>query len=100
MSEMEYNKGTLIEWEFVDILAEYPEADVDDLGWTTDEKFVRIGDRFFEVKFENKRDELDYINNLTDEGLGVYKFETYHYNGGAHWTELVERNLKELSNGN
>jgi len=100
MSQMEYNKGTLVETELVDILVQYPEADPDDLEWTTDQEFVKIADRYFFVKFDNKRDELEEINNLTDEGLGVYKFETYHYNGGAHWTELVEKKLKELSSGN
>lgn len=96
MSEMEHNKGTLLEVTWEAIALAYPEADPDDLEWTTEENFVCIGDKFYHVKFEVKRGDLDYINNLTDLGLGLYEFETYHYNGGAHWTELVEKKLKEI----
>lgn len=96
MSEMEYNKGKLTEVTWQDIFEVYPDADPDDLMWDTDGGYDRIGGRFFKVEFEKCRAELDEINVLNCIGDGVYEFETYHCNGGAHWTELVEEKLKEI----
>lgn len=35
------------------------------------------------------------IANADVQDNGDIHFETYHYNGGAHWTEVVEGALRE-----
>lgn len=86
MSEMEYNKGVLIPIHVDTEL--FDEAAFEAY---TENGYVRIHDEVYEVKWEVQRGELDQINNvkICDE-TGIIFFETYHCNGGAHWTELVE----------
>lgn len=86
MSQMEYNKGVLIP---VNVDTEL--FDDEAFEAYTENGYVRIHDEIYEVKWEVQRGELDEIKNVKvcDE-TGVIFFETYHHNGGAHWTEIVE----------
>lgn len=86
MSQMEYNKGVLIPTNVDTEL-----FDEEAFEAYTENGFVRIHNEIYEVKWEVRRGELDQINNVKvcDE-TGIIFFETYHHNGGAHWTELVE----------
>lgn len=96
MSDMEYNKGTLIPCSWEEVKSEFPDATIDDLEYETKGRFVALLDHlFFRVVWEVRRgDLLEGLNHLKLRGNRVgYDFETYHYNGGAHWTELVEYNL-------
>lgn len=89
MSEMEHNKGKLIptnidtELFYEDTFEEYSENG-----------FVVIDGEIYAVEWEVQRGELydfAYVDHNED---GSIDFNTYHYNGGAHWTEVVERALK------
>jgi hypothetical protein len=88
MSEMEYNKGVLepsgIDTELFD---EDAFENAQDMG------LVRIHDELYIPHWEVKRGELNGMNNTTVDEAGFIHFETYHYNGGAHWTELVEEKV-------
>lgn len=95
MSQMEYNKGTLreVSWEYITRL--YEDADPDDLPYTTEEMFERIGGKYYEVEFLVRRGDLENdFCNLDVRCYGEIDFETYHYNGGAHWTEIVGDEIK------
>lgn len=89
MSDMEYNKGVLIPTN-IDV----EQFGEDELDVYRENGFEVIDGEIYKVKWEVKRGELDQINNVTvcDE-TGMIFFETYHYNGGGHWTELVESKL-------
>jgi hypothetical protein len=45
---------------------------------------------------EDDTDDICELNLNTDNG--EITFMTKHYNGGGHWTELIESKLKENSN--
>lgn len=89
MSEMEYNKGILrpmnIDTEH------FTEENYEDCF---ENGMVEIHGELYMVDWEVRRGELNQINNVRvcDE-TGFIFFETYHYNGGGHWTELVESKL-------
>lgn len=95
MSEMEYNKGKLVPVTWEEIVSEFPDADKDDLPWTTEETYERIGDKFYQTFFVVKRGELNHLDRTKAMDDGTIYFETYHYNGGAYWTEVVEKSLKK-----
>ena len=95
MSSMEYNKGKLVPVTWEEIVSEFPDADKDDLPWTTEETYERVGDQFYQTFFVVKRGELDRLDRTKVMDDGTIYFETYHYNGGAHWTEVVEKSLKK-----
>lgn len=88
MSDMEYNKGVLepsgIDTELFDQEAF---EDAEDMG------LVRIHDELYIPHWEVKRGELNCMNNTKVDDAGFIHFETYHYNGGAHWKELVEEKV-------
>lgn len=91
MSDMEHNKGTLIPTG-IDIEG-YDEDTLDEL--LHDNDFVLIDGEVYSVLWEVKRGELyefAYVEEGTD---GRIEFNTYHYNGGAHWTEVVEGALNK-----
>jgi len=97
MSRMEYNKGELTLSSMDEVLQKYPEASVDDLEWETDQEYVQLNGEIYKVKWEvNRGDEPDVPELIqfhhTEEGS--IKFTTYHYNGGANWTEIVEKGFK------
>ena len=105
MSETEINRGRLIpDYRSFDVIAE---------------EVVHLLPKWAESKFEAFTDDPDtygyqYINNTyykledhsceddTDDmcelalnpDTGEITFMTKHYNGGGHWTELIEDKLK------
>lgn len=89
MSQMEYNKGIL---RPMNIDTEnFSEDDYEDCFHNG---MVDIDGELYMVDWEVQRGELPDIKNVTvDESTGFIHFETYHYNGGAHWTEVVESAL-------
>lgn len=89
MSEMEWNKGKLIP------------AGVDTEHFTEDEfeayqenGFVVIDGEIYEVQWEAQRQELYDFAHVKQNEDGSIDFNTYHYNGGGHWTEVVEDALE------
>ena len=95
MSKMEYNKGCLIPVTWEEILAEFPDADMIDLPYDTDGKYECFMGKLYRAEFEVQGGDLDQIARATEREDGTIEFETYHYNGGAHWTEVVEQGLRK-----
>ena len=112
MSKMEYNKGTLtlvssdpdtfIQQWFEGESVPCPPTPEDRL-WEFDEmkfdkrhSFEVLNDCVYHVSFDVEGGELDQINNLEQVGRIEWKFETYHYNGGGLWTELVADKLRNM----
>lgn len=110
MSQMEHNKGKLIPFkmnedvakalvEAKDVLDEsngydsYLEQVEDDYTWF-DEDLCKINGKWYKAEFEIRRGELNGFAEAGENEDGSIHFNTYHYNGGAHWTEVVERALK------
>ena len=87
MSEVERNKGKLIPTGIDTEL--FNEEDFDNLF---ENGFVEINGEIYEVQWEVKRDTdtLDYFAEVTENPDGSIDFHTMHYNGGGHWTEVVE----------
>lgn len=87
---MEYNKGTL---KPVSIDTElFNEDDFDNLR---DNGFVIIHGDVYQVDWIVKHaEEPPEVLNVKENDDGSISFETYHYNGGAHWTEVVEGAIK------
>ena len=52
----------------------------------------RIDGKFYKIEMEDVDSDPEYCN-VTKNNDGTYSFESYHYNGGAHWTELLEGKL-------
>ncbi len=97
MSTVERNKGRLKEVCVTQIIEEFKGADLDDLEWYTDGKYVRIKEKYFEVYWEVKGEEdCSYFCEVEEDNRdGSIHFHTLHYNGGGHWTELLEGVLNE-----
>lgn len=113
MSQMEHNKGKLIPFElteeiakeyviakegqdsFEDCYLSYLEQVEHDYNWY-DESLARVGDKWYKVEFEIERGELYGFADVVTNEDGTISFNTYHYNGGAHWTEVVERALSNV----
>ena len=95
MSRYEYNKGVLTPTTWEDIKSIYPDIEDDsDLEWDTGQGCVKIKDLYYKVSWKVKAGEdAPELINLRCRGDGSLEFETYHYNGGAHWTELLEDKL-------
>lgn len=89
MSEMERNKGKLIS---TGIDTEH----FSDEDWDTYQEngFAVIDGEIYEVEWEVKRDceGIEFADVKVNKD-GSIDFHTYHYNGGAHWTEVVESKL-------
>lgn len=100
MSEMEHNKGVLRPLKSLDGLKKYPkwysnvqEALANGEVTTSDGKeVVTIAGKQYVVDYEIQRGELCNFANVSVVGDEIH-FETYHYNGSAYWTEIVERNV-------
>ncbi|MNW02099.1 hypothetical protein D3C71_1978350 [compost metagenome] len=60
----------------------------------TENGFVVIDGEIYAVEWEVQRGELYGFAYVDEHEDGSISFNTYHYNGGAHWTEVVERALK------
>ena len=90
MSEYERNKGKLIP---VDVDTEH--FTYDDFDTYIENGFEVIDGQIYEVEWEIQRDtNCGDICEVVENNDGTINFHTYHYNGGAHWTELVEDALK------
>lgn len=89
MSDMEHNKGKLIPTNIDTEL-----FDEDAFEQYTDNGFVVIDGEIYSVEWEIKRGELYDFAYVDEHEDGSIDFNTYHYNGGAHWTEVVEEALK------
>lgn len=95
MSEMERNKGKLIPVEMD--TEHFTEDEWDDLY---DNGLVAIDGEVYRVEWEVKHDTEDYsFREVTVNEDGSITFHTYHYNGGAFWTEVVESELKRQDRG-
>ncbi|MNQ89735.1 hypothetical protein D3C85_1050510 [compost metagenome] len=91
MSDYERNKGKLIP-QFIDT-----EHFSDDTFEEYEENgFVVIDREIYKVEWELKRfqDYVEFADVQVNENTGVITFHTLHYNGGAHWTEVIEGALK------
>ena len=106
MSDYERNKGWLIATgktfdEMFNVLGgtEY------NLDIYTKEEYVReyaidrgfevIGDKIYKVNFEVEGETgCPEFADVKEHEDGSISFHTYHYNGVAHWTELVEDSMK------
>ena len=90
MSEYERNKGKLIP---VDVDTEH--FTCNDFDTYTENGFEVIDNQIYEVEWEIQRDtDCGDICEVVENADGTINFHTYHYNGGAHWTELIEDALK------
>lgn len=107
MSEMEYNKGRLVkELRSIKEVAEdeiilcpkyynsKEEYFLDCFIYETD-NYILLDDILYRVEWDVRQGELDQINNVSLDGEDIL-FETYHYNGGGHWSELVESKINKL----
>lgn len=89
MSSMEYNKGTLFP---TNIDTELFDEDTFDVY--RENGYVVIHRDIYSVAWEYKATDLEEgFNRTVVDANGTIHFETYHYNGGAHWTELVEERV-------
>ncbi|AAQ64257.1 hypothetical protein KVP40.0188 [Vibrio phage KVP40] len=106
MSQMEYNKGVLhptsksieeLAEELVTDLPSYYDSKVEYLlDNHVDYGLVLVCDKPYTVTFEAEREDLYHLARADVQENGDIHFETYHYNGGAHWTEVVEDALREV----
>lgn len=89
MSEVERNRGKLIPTGIDTEL--FSEDDFDNLF---ENGFVEINGEIYEVQWEVKRDTCsDYFADVIENPDGSIDFHTMHYNGGGHWTKVVEEAL-------
>lgn len=106
MSDYERNKGKLIPFDLTedaakllveakgekldDFYESYKEQVSDDYTWYN-ENLAKVNDKWYTVEWEVKRGEdvPDFAEASLNED-GSIDFHTYHYNGGAHWIEIVE----------
>jgi len=92
MSSYERNKGKLIPTGMD--TEHFTEDDWENLY---EQGFFDIDGEVYEVVWEVKRDGDQYefaeVNVNED---GSIDFHTLHYNGGAHWTEVVEEALMKM----
>ena len=97
MSEMEYNKGRAIPVTWNMVKSEFPDADINDLPYDTDGKFEIINGQPYLIEMENHG--INYVPEVINFDVydsGIICFETYHYNSGAYYTEIIERELIEF----
>lgn len=92
MSDYERNKGRL---KYAGIDTE--NFTDEDFETYQENDFAVIDGEIYKVEWEIKglRDEPDWAE-VKEEEDGWISFHTYHYNGGAHWTEVVEGALDRL----
>lgn len=103
MSDYVRNKGKLVPVEDIQTVIKglYQKADVPDYykdmdDWFADNyyeyEYEFIDGKWFKVEYEieGKFDSDPTVVEVTHNDDGTTSFHTYHYNGGAHWTELLE----------
>lgn len=89
MSDMEHNKGKLIPTNIDTEL-----FDEEAFEAYSENGFVVIDGEIYSVEWEIQRGELYGFADVVENEDGSINFNTYHYNGGGHWTEVVEGALK------
>ena len=90
MSEMEHNKGKLIPTG-VDT-ENFTEEDYEAYS---ENGFAVIDGEIYEIEWEVKCGELYGFAYVEENKDGSIDFNTYHYNGGGHWSEVVEQALNK-----
>lgn len=85
-------KGETLDTEVYD---SYVEQLSDDPTWYFDQDIIKMGDKWYEVIWEvqGENDIPEYAEAIKQDD-GTIEFHTYHYNGAAHWTEVVENALE------
>lgn len=103
MSEMERNVGKM-KFLFDELTPERLAELCDKAGVEHDEetlldkcyeKYTKINNKWYEIIEHKCTGECDFWAKVSKEG-DIITFDTYHYNGGAYWTEVVENALKDL----
>lgn len=112
MSEYERNKGKLIplsQQEFIDLVNENVKDFKNNPYTCKADKFLDhiihdledyqyINGVVYKIVWEVRRDQdMDFIDVKVNDD-GTVDFHTFHYNGGAHWSELIEWSLKKNEN--
>jgi hypothetical protein len=105
MSETEINRGRLVpDYRGFDAIAEeavhsvpsWAESKFD--AFTDDPAYFGyeyINNTYYKLEDHSCEDDNDDICELdVNKENGEIKFFTKHYNGGGHWTELIEARLK------
>ena len=106
MSEMELNKGKLIPTnktakEYAEIavtgkLPKYADSKEEVLRDNQEDyNVVIMGDLVYKVEFEICGESATDFADAKRNEDGSIDFLTYHYNGSAHWTEIVEEVMQE-----
>jgi hypothetical protein len=105
MSETEINRGTLVPvYRSLDVIAEKVVISVPRWAKSKVEAFADdpahygyeyINQTYYKLEDHSCEDDNDDICELNvNKDTGEIKFFTKHYNGGVHWTELIEAKLK------
>ena len=90
MSDYERNKGKLIPTGI-----DTEGFSEDDYDTYVENGFAVIDGEIYEVEWEVMREAGEYtFQEVVENQDGTINFHTYHYNGGAHWTEIIEGELK------
>lgn len=91
MSEMERNKGKLVPTGI-----DTENFSDEDFETYMDNGFELIDGELYEVMWEVKREtDCSYFADVKINEDGSIDFHTLHYNGGGHWTEIIEEALNE-----
>lgn len=92
MSTVERNKGLLIPQNI-----DTENFTEEDFETYSENGFVVLDDEIYAVQWEVQREtDCDYFADVHyDAKTGCIHFHTMHYNGGAHWTEVVEGALNK-----
>lgn len=90
MSDYERNKGKLIPTG-IDT-ENFSEEDFDNLF---DNGYVEVDGEIYKVEWEIRRGDFEGFAEVSENEDGSIDFHTYHYNGGAHWSEVVENALNK-----
>ncbi len=92
MSEMERNKGKLIpHFNKNDMQEDHLEAWLDE----NYQEYTLIGNTVYQIIWEIHRGDAYGFADVNKNEDGSIDFHTLHYNGGGHWTEVVEEALNE-----
>jgi len=82
------------ECERLDIEADYYSA-LETLSNETDQYAIIEGLGFCRVEDFRSADATDGFQNIIANADGSFDFSVCYYNGGAHWTEVVEAAIRE-----
>ena len=73
------------------------ETAFESLSNETDQYAIIEGLGFCRVEDFKSADPFEGFQNIKPNGDGSFDFSVCYYNGGAHWTEVVEAAIKEGS---